>query len=249
MINVVIPMAGRGSRFTAAGYTIPKPLIEIDGRPMIELVTENVRPAEAHRFIYICLKEHMEEYDLQHTLEKIAPGCIVIPVDHVTEGAACTVLLAEEYINTDERMMIANSDQLAEYPIDEYLKKEEGFDGLIMTVKAKGTNFSFIQYDQEDRVTLIREKEQISDEATVGIYNFARGKDYVTYADRMIRQNMRINGEFYVAPVYNLLIEDGKRIAYCNIGKFAEAMRGLGTPEELNAYLEYLDEMQKKTGR
>ena len=237
MINIVIPMAGRGSRFADAGYTTPKPLIDVLGKPMIAQVSDNVRPAQAHRFLYLCLQEHIEQYDLRERLAAISPGCEVISVDHVTEGAACTVLLAEDYIDNDEPLMIANSDQLVDYPIDEYLKAGEGKDGLIMTVHADGANFSYLCHDEEGRVTLVREKEKISNEATVGIYNYARGKDYVRFAKKMIEDDLRIKGEFYVAPVYNLLIEAGMHIGYHNVGTFEGTMHGLGTPEELNAYL------------
>ena len=237
MINIVIPMAGRGSRFADAGYTVPKPLIDVLGKPMIERVSDNVRPKEEHRFLYLCLQEHIEKYDLVRRLEAISPGCVVISVDHVTEGAACTVLLAEEYIDNEEPMMIANSDQIVDYPIDTYLEAGKDKDGLIMTVKADGANFSYLLHDEAGRVTLVREKEKISDEATVGIYNFTRGSDYVRFAKKMIEEEMRIKGEYYVAPVYNLLIEAGRHIGYHNVGTFEETMHGLGTPEELNAYL------------
>jgi len=94
MMNIVIPMAGRGSRFANAGYDMPKPLIDIYGHPMVEYVIRNVTPREAHRFIFICQEEHLEKFGLAERLEAIAPGCVIIPINYITEGAACTVLLA-----------------------------------------------------------------------------------------------------------------------------------------------------------
>ncbi len=234
MLNIVIPMAGRGSRFAKAGYELPKPLIDVNGRPMIEVVTRNIAPKCEHRFIYICQQEHLEKYALAEKLEKISPNCAIVTVDHITEGAACTVLLAEKYIDNDEPMMIANSDQFVDTDINEYLSAMGGSDGLIMTMPADDPKWSFIKYD-DGYVTMVREKEVISNEATVGIYNYAKGSDFVKYAKQMIRKNIRVNNEFYVAPVYNEMIDDGKKIVFKDVG---EKMHGLGTPEDLEEFLQ-----------
>lgn len=238
MINIVVPMAGRGSRFAKAGYEFPKPLISVHGRSMIEYVVKNVTPKQGHRFIFICLQEHLNKYALKCKLEQIAPGCVIVPVDHVTEGAACTVLLAEQYINNENPMMIANSDQYVDIDINDYLAAIKDYDGLIMTMTADDPKWSFIRYDQNGFVTLLREKEVISNEATVGIYNYKRGSDFVKYAKQMIAKNIRVNNEFYVAPVYNEMIEDGKKLVYYNIGTVDNGMYGLGIPEDLNRFLE-----------
>ena len=234
MLNIVVPMAGRGSRFAKAGYELPKPLIDVNGMPMIEVVTRNITPKYAHRFIYICQQEHLGKYGLAEKLEKIAPGCAVVTVDHITEGAACTVLLAENYIDNDDPMMIANSDQYVDTDINVYLEAMKDHDGLIMTMPASDPKWSFIRYDSQGLVTLVREKEVISDQATVGIYNYRQGKDFVRYAHQMIDKDIRVNNEFYVAPVYNEMIEAGKRITFCDVG---EKMHGLGTPEDLEKFL------------
>lgn len=230
-------MAGRGSRFANAGYTLPKPLIEIHGHPMIEYVVKNIRPDYECCYIFICLQEHLDTYNLSERLESIAPGCIIVPVNQVTEGAACTVLLAEKYIDNNDPMMIANSDQYVDIDINNYLDAMGDYDGLIMTMTADDPKWSFIQYDKAGFVTLLREKEVISDEATVGIYNYKKGADFVKYAKQMIKKNIRVNNEFYVAPVYNEMIEDGKKLVYYNIGQDDEKMHGLGTPEDLEKFL------------
>lgn len=234
MLNIVIPMAGRGSRFTEAGYKLPKPLIDVRGHRMIEYVVKNMKPQCEHRFIFICQQEHLEKYDLRNHLEQISPGCIVITVDHITEGAACTVLLAEKYINNDAPLMIANSDQYIDTDIDPYIKAIENYDGLIMTMPADDPKWSFIKYDENGFVTTVREKEVISDEATVGVYNYKHGSDFVKYANQMIDKNIRVNNEFYVAPVYNEMIGDNKKIVYYNVGN---KMYGLGIPEDLNIFI------------
>lgn len=235
MLNIVVPMAGRGSRFANAGYEMPKPLINIHGHPMIEYVTKNVSPKQEHRFIYICQQEHLDKYDLSTELERMAPGCVIITIDHITEGAACTVLLAEQYIDNDDALMIANSDQFVDTDIDEYLTAIGSCDGLIMTMSANDSKWSYIQYDEKGFVTQVREKEVISDQATVGIYNYKCGRDFVKYAHRMIDKNIRVNNEFYVAPVYNEMIALGKQIVFRDIGA---KMHGLGTPEDLMTFLD-----------
>ena len=234
MLNIVIPMAGRGSRFAQAGFLNPKPLIDVNGRPMIAWVVENVRPACAHRFIFICQKEHLEKYALADTLQALAPGCGIISIDHVTEGAACTVLLAERWIDNDDSLMIANSDQYVDAGIEPYLAALGENDGLIMTMPSRDPNCSYVRTDAAGEVTLVREKERISEEATVGIYNFRHGADFVSAAGSMIRRNIRTNGEFYVAPVYNELTEKGKRIVVHNVGP---RVYSLGTPSDLDFFL------------
>ena len=121
MLNIVVPMAGKGSRFVKAGYKMPKPLIDVYGRPMIEYVTKNITPITEHRFIYICQQEHLEKYRLAEKLRQIAPRSIIIPIDYITEGAACTVVLAEKYIDNDDSLMIANSDQYVDCNINSYI--------------------------------------------------------------------------------------------------------------------------------
>lgn len=237
MLNIVIPMAGRGSRFANEGYTMPKPLIDVHGRTMIEYVTSNITPECEHRFIYLCLQEHLEKYNLKEQLEKTAQCCIVIPVNQVTEGAACTVLLAEKYIDNNDMLMMANSDQYVDIDINEYLLAIGENDGLIMTMYADDPKWSFIQFNKDKLVTMVREKEVISNEATVGIYNFKRGTDFVKYAHQMIAKNIRVNNEFYVAPVYNEMIEDGKKVGFYNIGSEDNGMYGLGIPSDLKKFL------------
>lgn len=235
MLNIVVPMAGRGSRFAKAGYQMPKPLIDIHGYPMIEYVTRNIRPNCAHRFIYICQQEHLEKYHLARELERMAPGCAIVTVDHITEGAACTVLLAERYIDNEDALMIANSDQFVDTNINEYLDAIGDWDGLIMTMPASDPKWSYIRYDEQGFVTLVREKEVISNQATVGIYNYKYGSDFVKFAYQMIEKNIRVNNEFYVAPVYNEMIEAGRKIVFRDVG---EKMFGLGVPEDLKFFVD-----------
>tara|TARA_B100000900_G_scaffold409300_1_gene424978 strand:+ start:396 stop:1100 length:705 start_codon:yes stop_codon:yes gene_type:complete len=229
-MNILIPMAGAGSRFEKAGYTFPKPLIEIHGKPMIQKVVENLNLKG--RYIFLVQKEHYDRYALNYLLPLIAPGCEIVQVDQMTEGAACTTLLAKKFIDNDAPLITANSDQFIEF--------EEGWqhdlscdnDGNILTFKATHPKWSFAKVE-EDLVTEVAEKKPISDTATVGVYHWKKGSDYVKYAEQMISKNIRVNNEFYVCPVFNEAIQDGKYIGTIPVKK----MWGLGTPEDLRTFL------------
>ena len=233
-MNVLIPMAGAGSRFAAAGYTFPKPLIDVNGKPMIQVVVDNLN-VEAH-FIFICQKEHYEKYNPQSVLNLIAPGCDIIQVSGLTEGAACTTLLAKDLINNNEPLLMANSDQFVEWNSNEclYAFTADTIDGGIVTFESTHPKWSFAKLGEDGFVDCVAEKNPISNLATVGIYYWRQGSDYVKYAEQMIEKNIRVNNEFYVCPVFNEAIADGKKIRTKNIDR----MWGLGTPEDLDHYLE-----------
>jgi HAD superfamily hydrolase (TIGR01509 family) len=233
-LNILIPMAGAGSRFTQAGYTFPKPLIDVQGKPMIQVVAENLNIKA--NFIYIVQKEHRQKYNLDTLLNLVTPNCKVVEVDELTEGAACTALLAKDFIDNDAPLFFANSDQFVEWDSNEFFYKmnENEADGGIVTFKSTHPKWSFAKTDEQGLVTEVAEKNPISDLATVGFYYWKHGSDFVKYAEQMINNNIRVNGEFYVCPVYNEAIQDSKEIRTFNINK----MWGLGTPEDLKYYLE-----------
>ena len=233
-LTVLIPMAGAGSRFQQAGYTFPKPLIDVKGKPMIQLVVENLNIKA--NYVYVVQKEHREKYNLDTLLNLITPDCKIVEVDGITEGAACTALLAKEYINKDTPLFFANSDQFVEWDSNEFLYKmnETNADGGIVSFRATHPKWSFAKVDDKGLVTEVAEKNPISDIATVGYYYWKKGSDFVKYAEDMIEKDIRVNNEFYVCPVFNQAIEDCKEIRTFDIPK----MWGLGTPEDLKYYLE-----------
>ena len=233
-LNILIPMAGAGSRFQQAGYTFPKPLIEVNNKPMIQVVVENLN-IDAN-YIYVVQKAHRKKYNLDTMLNLITPGCKIVEVDVLTEGAACTALLAKEYINSDSPLFFANSDQFVDWDSNEFMYKmqESNCDGGIVTFKATHPKWSFAKIDDNGFVTEVAEKNPISDNATVGFYYWKNGSDFVKYAEQMIERNIRVNNEFYVCPVFNQAIEDCKKVRIFE----SEKMWGLGTPEDLNFYLE-----------
>lgn len=235
MLNIVIPMAGRGKRFQDAGYELPKPLIPVHNEPMIKLVIENVRPRREHRFIFLVLDEHIRRYGIGELLTRWAPGAAVLTVPDVTEGAACTVLTAANLIDNQDALLIANSDQWVDRSIDDFLDAMDasGTDGFIMTMKANDTKWSYVQLDAQGLVRRVVEKVVVSDEATVGIYAYRHGALFVKSARQMIAKNLRVNGEFYVAPAYDQMIAEGSRVGIFNVGAVDAGMYGIGTPADL----------------
>tara|TARA_Y100000114_G_C11761730_1_gene330159 strand:+ start:2062 stop:3408 length:1347 start_codon:yes stop_codon:yes gene_type:complete len=236
-LNVLIPMAGAGSRFQSAGYTFPKPLIQVHDKPMIQVVVENIGLDANYHFVV--QKKHREKYNLDTMLGLIAPKCNVIEVDGMTEGAACTALLAEKFINNKDPLFFANSDQWVDWnPIEfMYRMQETDADGGIVTFQSTHPKWSFAKVNESGIVTEVAEKNPISTHATVGYYYWKHGSDFVKYADQMIDRNIRVNNEFYVCPVYNQAIEDGKIIRIHE----AKEMWGLGTPEDLEYFLKHKD--------
>jgi NDP-sugar pyrophosphorylase family protein len=230
-MNILIPMAGAGSRFTQLGYKDPKPLIKIRGKTMINMVIDNLNvPA---KFTFVVKEEQCRDYNLDNELRMKCPGCNIIKIDRLTEGAACTTLLARDIINTDEDMLIANCDQFIEWNPADYINKAKESDGCILTFPNNSTKCSYAKVSLEGLVTEVREKIVISNDATVGLYYWKKGSEYVKYAEQMIAKNIRTNNEFYTAPVYNEAIADGKKITIFGV----EKVWGTGTPEDLEFFI------------
>jgi dTDP-glucose pyrophosphorylase len=233
VVNILVPMAGCGSRFAQAGYVFPKPLIEIHGKPMIQVVLDNINIDG--NYIFVVQAEHCQKYSLDKVLKILKPNCKIVYTSSLTKGAACTTLLAEQYINNNAPLIIANSDQYVEWKQYKFLKEFDTGenDGAILTFTSVHPKWSFVKINKELLVTEVAEKKPISTLATVGIYGWARGSDYINYARQMIDKNITTNGEFYVCPVFNEAIADRKKIKIVHI----EKMYGLGTPEDLEYFV------------
>lgn len=238
MTNIVIPMAGLGSRFSDAGYEKPKPFIDVAGKPMIVRVLENLSVPSA-RFILVARKEHLEQEQALVKFIESVYQVKFIATDGLTEGTACTVLSARRYINNDDPLIIANSDQIIDANLSDLITdaRSRDLDGSIITFfdEDKDPKWSFAQLDENDLVARVKEKEAISHHATVGIYYFKTGEMFVNGALDMIVANERVNGEFYTCPVYNYLINDRKKIGIFEIP--SDSMHGIGTPDDLNSYV------------
>lgn len=239
MINIVVPMAGAGTRFANKGYSRPKPFIDVLGQTMIERVLENLHLKEA-RFILLVRTEHLESE--AGALDALCRNYPIefVPVAALTEGAACTVLHARSLIDNDHPLLIANCDQIVDYDFQEVLDRcaRLGLDGSVLTFEDTDTKWSYAKTGADGLIQEIREKQPISPHATVGVYLFSQGKVFVDAAIDMIVRGDRVNNEFYVAPAYNYAIAAGKRFCIHDIGK--ERMHGTGTPEDLEAYIALL---------
>ncbi|MCO4314527.1 glycosyltransferase family 2 protein [Pectobacterium versatile] len=250
MLNIVLPMAGKGSRFADAGYTLPKPMIPVHGVPMIKIVVDNLTPKVEHRFIFVAQQSHIDQYNLFPKLKSYAKNVEIIGINGITEGQVCTALVAKKFFNNNEPLMNANSDQYIDFDINEYLDamQSRNLDGMIMTMKSQDKKWSYAKTNENGLVIETAEKEVISSDATVGIFNFKKGSDLVRSAEQMIAENIRVNNEFYTCPAYNYLIKEGKKIGIYPIGEEYNGMYGLGIPADLDLFLKNpISEKIKKT--
>ena len=236
MLRIAILMAGRGQRFIDAGFSVPKPLIDVYGKPMIQKVVENIMlPAT---FTFYVLAEHYKKYSLNYILPLICKNnpCKIILVDKVTQGAACTALLDESLKDSNDELLFVNSDQLVEWSQEHFINymKLKNADGGIVTFSASHSKWSYVKVtDHTNIITELAEKKVISNQATAGIYFFKKASDFVFAAEQMISKNIKTNDEFYLAPCYNELIAAGKKILSYPVPE----VYGLGTPEDLGIYL------------
>lgn len=233
-MNIVIPMAGAGSRFAKNGYTVPKPFIDVNGKPMIQVAIESLNVAG--RYIFVVRSEHVNQYSLIELLHECCDDPIIISINELTEGPASSVLLAKQYINNKSPLLIANCDQYLEWNSEDFLDKMKDVDGGVLTYKDNDLKSSYVRIDDAGYITEAVEKKVISDDATVGIYYWSHGSDFVKYARSMIKKNIRTNGEFYNCPVYNEAIADNKKFrTYDVTGKSWL----IGTPKDLDMFLRH----------
>lgn len=241
-MNILIPMAGRGSRFLEEGYETPKPFINVNGRPMIEAVLENIDPTYQN-VIILALEEHLKVFkkDLVDLLDIYCKSWKIISVNQITEGAACTALLAKDFINTNDPLIITDCDHIVdEYDDSSHYQKameffqtndcQAGFTCFL----SDNPKWSYVKIKDNGLVTEVVEKQAISSLANTGEYYFTKGKNFVKAAEHMITTNDRVRNEFYIAPsIKNIIIEGGKVMAF-----MVNNMVGLGTPADLRAYCE-----------
>jgi dTDP-glucose pyrophosphorylase len=246
MINILIPMAGSGSRFNKAGYLKNKPFIDVAGKPMILRVLENLNFPNAN-YILVARREHLQaEAQIVHEIKQQYKVTFV-EIEALTEGTACSVLFARSIIDNETPLLIANSDQIVDFSLQEFINdcRFNQLDGSIMTFidDSRNPKWSFARVDINGRVQEVKEKEVISEFATVGIYFFSRGADFVDAAIEMILNQDRVNNEYYTCPTYNYLIKKGKKIGIYNVSK--TSMHGIGSPEDLNNFLDLCQKNNK----
>ncbi len=237
-MKILFLMAGRGSRFKEMGFKEPKSFVVIRGKPMVQWATDSLSFIKDSEFIFVCLRDHEEIFNISKKLENLYRNrATILFVDHITQGAAETALLAKKLINSDEELIISNTDQ---YFVSKEFKKEinasqKRYTGLIPFFEATHPRWSFAKINGDGFVTEVAEKVPISNHATVGVYYFKFGRDFVWGAEEMIKKDIRRNNEFYVCPVYNELIGRGAKIKAVQ----TDEMWSLGTPEDVNYFEKY----------
>lgn len=233
-MNIILPMAGRGARFADQGYHTPKPLINVNGKPMFAWALETIKNIEYNKLIVISLEEHKKLFNAEELIKKYCPkGVEIVFLDKVTEGQLCTVLAAKEHINNEEEVLIISSDTIVVSNLDEQLRSHKQTSGIISVANMPGDRWSFAAIDEQGYVKEVAEKVRISDHASTGIYYFKSGKEFVRIAEEMICNQERTKGEFYVIPVYQKLIQSGLKVTISQ----AHEMWDLGTPDSLNEFL------------
>jgi NDP-sugar pyrophosphorylase family protein len=233
-LNILIPMAGKGSRFENSGYTLPKPLIPIEGKTMIENAVDSL--GIQGNFIFVTQKSHA----LKEKLESIYEGCVVLEIDYITDGPACTALLVKDLINNDDPLLITNCDQIMWWDDRNFKNFIENYlhDGFVVTYTETTNKNSYVELDRYGMAKRIVEKEVISDVSLNGIHFWKKGKYFIESSEKMIQNNERYNNEFYIGPSYNELIKSGKKIGIFHIPNLQH--NAVGTPEDLIKYTEKL---------
>jgi dTDP-glucose pyrophosphorylase len=233
--TIIMPMAGNGKRFKQAGFKQIKPLINFFNKPMFQHVIDSL--GIEGKWIFIVQKKHREKYDLDTILKKSIPNCEIIDTGGgVTEGAACSVLLAKKYIDLHAPLIVINSDNIIDWNSKMYFDMlDKKYDGIIPCFTDNNPKWSFVEINSESFVTRVEEKTPISNLATAGIYIWRQGSFFIKSAEQMISKNIRIKNEFYLCPVFNETIKLGGKVKICMVNK----MHSVGTPEDLEQYINY----------
>jgi NDP-sugar pyrophosphorylase family protein len=230
-MDVLVPIAAEDTEFRAAGYEVPKPLIDIRGRPMIEWATACLEGIDSSSYIFPVLESHINEYDIDDRLRGMYGSEIeIVPIDVMTDGAAATALRAAEHLS-DEELIVLFGDQYIHAPVRAAIRDADA-DGLIAIFESSEPRWSYAKTDGDGTVTEVAEKAVISSNATAGLYYFRSGSEFVEAAEQMIQKDIRTNGLFYICPVYNELIEMEKQIEVFPV----DEMWSLGTPADVDAF-------------
>ena len=230
--NILVPMAGLGSRFIKEGFKVPKQIINIKDKHLIDISLDCLNYKDCN-LIFVLRDEHVYNHHMDELLiKKFGADISIVVLDQLTDGSVCSCLFAESLIDNDAPLVIHTLDIEFRPVFDPHVIETLDADGLILTFKSNSTNYSYAQLDKDGNVTKTAEKKAISPNACVGIYGFKKGSDFCKYAREMIERDLRTKNEFYISPLYNVLIEDGKKI----ITESVDKMHIFGTPDEYHFY-------------
>ncbi len=232
-MKLVMPLAGRGSRYAASGFDLPKPLVPICGRPMVEWAFRSLDSIPRSSTIFVALREH-EPLGIEPLLSGLGgPASRVVLLDAVTEGQLCTVLAAREYLDVDEGVLIASSDTIVSAELSTDIQEcSPSCRGLISVADLAGDQWSFARTDTSGKVVEVAEKRRISNLASTGLYYFSSAREFLDAADELVRRGVRTRGEFYVIPTYDIYRERGWSVRVSH----AHDVWDLGTPDGKRAF-------------
>ena len=237
--NMLIPMAGSGTRFAEVGYTLPKPLLDMHGKSMIHRVIENLYDPRL-RFIFCVKDDHIRDFNLATTLCNLAPNCHIITTGLVTQGPVSTCMLAKELVDNNMPLFITNSDQIIEdWDLDTFLSycNDKNPDGVVGTFDSQSPKNSYIRLNDKGEGLELKEKEVISEHATNGLHYWKHGSMFVNASTQMIQNGDTTNDEYYVAPTYNYMINEGMKITTYKFNYHYP----IGIPTDFDLYLKRLE--------
>jgi dTDP-glucose pyrophosphorylase len=235
-MQIIVPAAGNGSRFSEQGYRDPKPLIKVLNKPLIRWSTGGLNIKNKSKYIFLVQQSHIEQYHIDQRLSEWYDDCSVIPVVGVTEGQACTVLLAKDMLDMEDELAIVNCDNLFSIDLNRAkreLKINDDSRGIIFFIAGNNPAWSYVATDDQGFATQVAEKIVISDKATVGCYYFTKARYFVEAAELMIERDIRYNGEFYVSLAYNIFLENNKKVHTWP----CDFHFSLGTPEQVDSFI------------
>lgn len=238
-MHLVVPMAGLGSRFSSRGYTTPKPLLPVGKVRLFELVISNLISDSIDAITFIAPRNFQIRDDIESLEQKFSRKVSLVEIDYVTEGPASTVELALPKLDLDAPLVVANSDQYLDCKLTDFYADvlDDEYSGAVVTMTDSDPKWSYAEVSKEGMITRIVEKEVISNYATAGVYGFRKAEYFFDGLDKMKSKSDKVNGEYYVGPVYNYLDLSKGPIKNSYVGNVNDVMFGLGTPEDYEFFL------------
>jgi NDP-sugar pyrophosphorylase family protein len=236
MINILIPLAGSNQFFNEAEYPYPKPLIEINNKTMIEHVINNFDTIkEEKKFIFVINSSDCKKYHLDNVLNILTNNnCEIIKIDHQTKGAVCSTMMAIEHINNDDKLIIANADQIFEDNIADIIFNFKNSDGAVITFNSIHPRWSYIKLDEDNNIVETAEKRPLSNNAIAGFFYFKNGKDFIECAMSMIQKDSNVNGLYYISPTFNEMVLLNKKLTIYKIDN--DKYHTFYTPQKIQEY-------------
>ncbi|KGI55248.1 glycosyltransferase family 2 protein [Campylobacter sp. MIT 97-5078] len=220
MINIVVPIAGKSEFFDESGASFPKPFAEICGKTMIEHFIENFKGIENKRFIFILKEEYIKRFHLDEAIRVLLEcKCEFISVKKETQGMACSVMLATEFIDNDEPLIISNADQIIEKNLSLLLDYFKDFDAGVVVFESIHPRFAYVKLNAQDQVLEAFEKQPRSKNAVAGFYYFAKGSYFMRASEKMIKKDVNFEGRYFIAPCLNELILNNAKIKALKLEK------------------------------